>query len=353
MADCRGRFSGESGRSGHVTLHDVAALAEVSIATVSHYLSGNVHVSKPTGERVQRAIDALGYVPNSTARNLKTERTRMFTLSVSDLRQPYYSRLASEIIDAAQRRGYGVVVHTTGLNRDRAIEGVASVRRRVTDGLIISPSLLSDRDVGLFRGAYPLVVAGNQMYETVAPTVSVDNVSAAYDATMHLLSVGCRHVALIAGGDSSKRDAKTLRFRGYCKALHDSGVTFDDRLVRDIYDWTVVGGEEAVTSLLDLGMTFDGILAGNDLLALGAIQRLRERGIRVPDDVRVVGFDNSDQGRYVVPSLTSVDLECARVAEESVKCLIDQIEQGRRPDPLPTITVRHTVVYRDSSPESE
>lgn len=340
-----------TGRDGRATLHDVAALAGVSVTTVSNFLSGYPYMRASTRDRVRAAIDELGYVANPAARTLKTGRTGLLTLSVSDLRQSYFAELAERIIAAARRRGYGVMVESTGLDRSRELGGIDSVRNRITDGLIISPAMMTSADVSAFDGDYPLVMLGVQPFAAPCPHFLVDAVRAARDATMHLVRAGCRRIAIVGGALEGEESSRTTRARGYRMSLEEAGLPFDPRLVRDVRDWNALNGARAVAALFDDGIRPDGIVACNDHLAFGAMHQIRDLGLNVPGDVRVIGFDDIDEARFSIPSLTTVDQSSDAMADESVGSVIAQIEAGHRA-PASVEHVPHRIVYRASSPEA-
>lgn len=336
--------------NGNVTLHDVAAAANVSIATVSNYLSGYPHMRPATKERVRKAIDDLGYVANRAARTLKTGRTGLITFSVSDLRQTYFAELAERIIAAARYRGYGVMIESTGLNRGREIDSIATVKRRMTDGLIISPACMGADDAAVFEGTYPLVMLGAQPFEAPCPHILVDNVQAAYDATTHLIKAGCSRIALVGGAEDGVESSRTARVRGYVRALEAAGRPVRRDMIRTVDDWNALGGARAVAALFDDGIRPDGIVACNDHLAIGVMRQLKDLGLSIPGDVRVVGFDNIEDSRFSIPSLTSVDLNADMVAIKAVDSVIDQAMAGGRAEAC-VEHVPHSLAYRASSPE--
>lgn len=338
-------------RSGRVTLHDVAREAGVSIATVSYYLSGRPYVKDSTRARVQAAIDKLGYVANSSARTLKTGCTGMLTLTVASLKQPYYAEFAERVIAAAYRSDYRVMVESAGFHRGRS-GGVEAVRSGMSDGLIVTPTMLRRSDAALLDGDYPLVMVGTHPFDPICPEFSVDNVQAAFDATMHLVRSGCRRIAFI-GAEPRVPDADQMvgqqRLEGYRWALREAGMAFDDRLVRSAFIWDMDNGANAVSGLVGARLGIDGIVVGNDVMALGVIRRLDNYGIRVPRDVRVIGFDNVQQDRVNIPSVASVDVGLREVAERAVDSLVRQIRDGRRAAPA-SVTVAHRVICRESAP---
>ncbi|NMM94950.1 LacI family DNA-binding transcriptional regulator [Bifidobacterium oedipodis] len=341
--------SGPSQHRQQTTLRDVAKLAGVSIATVSHYLSGYPYMRESTKARVKQAIDQLGYVANTSARNLKAGRTHLITLSVTDLRQSYFAELAERIIAAARYRGYSVLVESTGLNLQNELASIDSVRQQRTDGLIISPAILDTGNSSALDGNWPLVMLGAQPSPASAPYIHIDNTQAAKEATTSLINAGCRRIAMIGGALTGPISSRTTRAKGYCLALEEAGIALDKRLIREVGDWNSLSGARAIGDLFDLGIQPDGILAGNDHLAFGVIRQLKDMGLRVPADVRVIGFDNIDEAQYSIPSLTSVDQNADNIAIRAVDSLIDQINAGHRA-PSADIVMPHTIVYRASSP---
>ncbi|QOL35427.1 LacI family DNA-binding transcriptional regulator [Bifidobacterium lemurum] len=337
-------------RKAKVTLPDVAKLAGVSVASVSNYLNDYPHMRPTTKQRIQNAIDELGYVVNEQARNLRSGRTGLITLSIPDLNQIYFAELAEEVIKAARTRGYGVIVESTGNDKQRELDSIASMARNMTDGLILSPVKMSNDDVASMEGDFPLVMLGERVFKAPAPHVMMPNEAASRAVTEHLLDAGCRTVAVVGGTlDGSNSSSRSLRTQGYVEAMRHRGLTVDPALVREVGEWTSKNGALAVERMYREGIRPDAIFALNDLLALGVISQLREMRVRVPESVRVVGFDDINEAQYTIPSLTSVNPDRARIAELAVDLILGQVMTGRRAsaDKYP---VPFTLVYRDSSP---
>ncbi|PXY85778.1 LacI family DNA-binding transcriptional regulator [Bifidobacterium asteroides] len=334
------------------TLVDVAKRAGVSIGSVSNYLHNRPHMSEKMRKRIKDAVDDLGFVANESARTLRSGRTGLITLSIPDLRQVYFAELAEEVIRAARERGYGVIVESSGNSRERELACLSDVHRNMTDGLIMSPVKMSQDDLSLMEGDYPLVILGERVFGGPAPHVTVENEAASKAATEHLLRAGCKHIAVVGGSlDSSISSSRSLRTRGYLRALKEHGVTVDESLIRETGEWTSESGARAVRQMLAEGIRPDAIFALNDLQAFGVSSQLRELRIAVPEQIRVVGFDNIDEARYTIPSLTTVDPMRTVVAQKAIDLLIGQIETGRRASPAEYLT-GYDIVYRHSSPKA-
>lgn len=334
------------------TLRDVARLAGVSVASVSNYLNDYPYMKAATRDRIAAAVEELGYVTNAQARNLRSGRTGLISLSIPDLKQIYFAELAEEMIKAAREYDYRIIVESTGNSKQREIDSVCSMARRMTDGLILSPTRMRVDDVSALEGDYPLVILGERIFNAPAPHVVIANEEAARSVTNHLLRAGRRQIAVIGGTmDRSVASSRSLRTLGYIKALADHGVEVDTALVRECGEWTSLEGAKTVREMYDEGIRPDGIFALNDLLALGVISQLREMRVRIPETVRVVGFDDIDEARYATPSLTTVDPKRSEVARLAVRLILDQLEAGER-FPQRQVGVGFDLVYRASSPEA-
>lgn len=333
------------------TMHDVARVAGVSIKTVSNVINDYPHVRPGTRSRVEAAIAELAYRPNASARGLRSGRTGVIGLAVPALRENYFAELADFIIRAAEARSVGVVVEQTNGDREAELLAVSGGRRRFTDGLLLSPVELGQSDAALLDVEYPLVLLGDRIFGGPTDHVAIHNTSAARAGVEHLLGIGRRRIAVLGGvdGDPAEPSSASLRLRGYQEALAAAGIAADPALVRPCAHWSRAAGAEAVHAMIAEGVTFDAVFALNDTLALGALRALAGEGISVPGDVAVLGFDNIDEARFSVPSLSSVDAGKERIAEVAVDLLLERIaEKGPRQPPR-TIQPAFTVVAREST----
>ncbi|MFJ6678564.1 LacI family DNA-binding transcriptional regulator [Microbacterium sp. NPDC091382] len=307
------------------TLHDVARLAGVSIKTVSNVVNGHPHVRPSTRDAVERAVAELGYTPNLTARNLRSGRTGAIALAVPDLALSYFAELAGMVIARAEERGVVVLVEQTGGERERERELLRSPRLGLTDGLILSPLGLDAADLAARPGSYPTVLLGERVFDAPLDHVTMRNAEAARAATSHLLASGRRRVAVLGAHEGAADGAAGLRLQGHRAALAAAGVPFDPALVVATRFWDRSGGADAVRDLVARGVEFDAVFGLNDTLALGAIRALQEARRRVPDDVAVVGFDDLDEARYSIPSLTTIDPGRRWIAQAAVDSLLERV----------------------------
>lgn len=318
--------------AGAVTIQDVAKAAGVSPMTVSHVLNAHPHVKDSTRARVLAAIEELGYRVNVAARNLRTGRTGTIGLAVPEIDRPYFGQLAAEIISAADRRGMRVVVEQTGASRENELDALFLSRKRMYDGLILSTVGLGAADIELLRVDYPVVILGERIFEGPVDHVAMPNVEGAAAATRHLLEQGCRRIILLDGAVSGEVDMSHLRAIGYRRALEEAGISFDPTLVRAIDVFTMKSGESAIRSAVHDELEFDGVFCVTDTVGIGVLRGLASEGIRVPDQVKVIGFDNIRETEFLVPSLSSVDPDHANMAEKAVGLLARRIDEGPSPD---------------------
>ncbi|MCB2176128.1 MAG: LacI family transcriptional regulator [Actinomycetales bacterium] len=329
-------------------MHDVAAMAGVSIKTVSNVVNGYPYIRPATKQRVEEAIERLGYQLNITARNLRQGRTGMIGLALPELSLPYFAELADSVIAAADDLGLTVLVELTGAVRQREIDVLKSDRRRLSDGLLFSPLALGQEDAGLLDVGYPLVLLGERIFNGPADHVTMANVEAARAATEHLLSAGRRRIALIGAHPGERIGSAGLRETGYRQAIEAAGLTVDPALIVEAGLWHRSTGAEATHRLLDSGAPVDAVFALNDAMALGALHALHDRRVTVPDDVAVIGFDDIDEAKYSTPTLTTVSPGREQIAQTAVDLLRRRID-GTADEPFQQFVADFSIVVREST----
>ncbi|MFS0735091.1 LacI family DNA-binding transcriptional regulator [Microbacterium sp. 1P10UB] len=333
-------------------MHDVARVAGVSIKTVSNVINDYPHVRPDTRNRVQDAIAELDYRPNLSARGLRSGRTGVIGLAVPALRENYFAELADAVIRSAEAHGLGVVVEQTSGERDAELLAVSGGRRRFLDGLLFSPVAMGQTDAAaLTGGSFPLVLLGERIFDGPTDHVVMHNTTAARAAVEHLLERGRRRIVLIGADPAAGDEASSasLRLKGYRQALDAAGIEIDPALIRPCEHWNRAGGADTVRGLLNEGVDFDAIFTLNDTLGLGALRTLGAAGLRVPDDVDVIGFDNIDESRYSVPSLSTVDTGRDEIAAIAVELLIERIAEKDDARPPRTIKPDFRIVAREST----
>ncbi|WP_210418495.1 LacI family DNA-binding transcriptional regulator [Agromyces intestinalis] len=328
----------------------MARRAGVSPMTVSNVVNGHPHVRPATRQRVLEAIAALDYHVNTTARSLRQGRTGVIGLAVPNLDHPYFGLLARLLVERAAAEGYDVVVEQTGARREGELGAITRSRLRSYDGVVLHASELANADAELLRGEYPIVVMGERAYDEPVDHVLMGNEEGARLATRHLIERGCRRIAIIGGrlGSPDDIDVSTLRTRGYLRALDEAGIARDDRLVR-VAVLGFEGGRSGVHALLDEVGPVDGIVGATDQVAVGVLRGLRERAVSVPDEVRVVGFDDIPVAAFTVPSLTTIEPDHDGMADAVVRLLLERISGERRADDYREIVSGVWLVEREST----
>ncbi|MBD0419097.1 LacI family DNA-binding transcriptional regulator [Streptomyces sp. TRM S81-3] len=330
------------------TLRDVARRAGVSIRTVSNVVNGSVPVSEELRTRVQAALDELDYRPNLVARNLRRGRSGMIALVVPELDVPYFAELAREVITAARAHGYVVMLDQTDGDgeRERELLGRES-RATMFDGLLLSPLTISAEELRSRTNRVPVVLLGEHIFNGSFHHVAIDNVAAAREATEHLLGLGRRRVAAIGDQPYSTGETAQLRTIGYRQALERAGHAVDEELIVPTQRFHRHLGAQAMEHLLALPEPPDAVFCYNDLLAIGAMRAAARAGVRVPDDIAVVGVDGIQEGQYSSPSLTTVAPDKAEIARTAVGTLLGVID-GSAPPPTET-KAPHRLLVREST----
>lgn len=310
-------------------LIDVAQEAGVSPKTVSNYVNGYPFMSEATRVKVREAIAKLDYRPNRSARSLRTGKIGIIGLAVPRLSTPYFAELASMMTEAAEERGYTLLIDQTGGDVERERRSVAGVGRQALDGVIVSALRMSATDVRKAADAIPVVVLGESARPPGIPYVGVDNVVAARAATEHLLGLGRRRIAAVGPVINSRGGTWALRRKGFLQAMRAAGVAADPVYEVKIRNFDRDQGVQAMTKLLELAEPPDAVFCFSDLLAIGALSVLHRRGVRVPEDIAIMGWDDIEEASYTWPPLTSVRADPQVVARTAVDFLLRRINDER------------------------
>lgn len=329
-------------------MKDVAGVARVSPKTVSNVLNGVVPVAPATRDRVERAIADLGYVPNLSARGLRSGRTGIIALVVPELRTPFSAELTHEFVELAHARGLAVQIEQSWGDPGRTNELVTAARQHLVDGVVINPVTLEENALLQRAGlpAVPLVAIGEVLQQDV-DQVWVDSVEAARSMTALLLEQGHRRVALI-GAPGAGMDTATGRLRrdGYRRAHELAGVPLDPALERMCAEWTPRGGAAAVDALLAEGLPVDALFCCTDSIAVGALSALWLAGVRAPEEVSVAGFDDIADGEFASPPLTTVHFDRRVYARAALDRLTARIDGDA--SPAQRIAIPSRIVQRSS-----
>ncbi len=329
-------------------IYEVAKRAGVSTATVSRVMSGQKQVvSAATRRRVLRAVEQLGYTPNSAATNLRTLKTRKLLVTVPDIANPFFALILQGIEDAAQREGYAVLLGDTQHDPEREDRYAQMLRRKEADGLIFLGHRLPAEAESIIAAAAPRcapIVNGCEFSPQLGvPSVHIDNAKAAHEAMDYLYTLGHRRIGIVTGPLVSplSRD----RLRGVTACAKARGIA--DRLVIVNGDFSIGSGVSAAERLLQARTPPTAIFCFNDEMAMGVIETARRRTVRVPDQVSVVGFDDIRFARHTDPPLTTVAQPMREIGEGCVRLLLE-ILQGHTLDPV-SVTLPHELTIRGST----
>ncbi|WP_433354738.1 LacI family DNA-binding transcriptional regulator [Microtetraspora malaysiensis] len=322
------------------TINTIARHAGVSIASVSRVLNG-LPTREETVRRVLRAAEELGYVPNSVARSLKSRRTNQVAFAMADIGNPVYLAMVREIQPVLRAAGYRLLLHSTDADVADELDVLRGLGERYVDGLIMSPLRVTEGHLSALAAARaPVVVIGSVPEGAGVDNVRADSRAGVRLALDHLYGLGRRRIAFVNGPADTVPGA--ARAAAYREALDALDLPYDEDLV-EVGDFYRAEGARAVRTLLDRAGDVDALMCANDLIALGALDVLRRAGRRVPEDVAVVGMDDTDLAAVAWPSLTSVSLGSARRGRAAAELLLDRLENGEREPRVVTVEPRLAV----------
>lgn len=305
------------------SIRDVAQLADVSTATVSHVLNGTRYVSPGLTQRVQTAMVELNYQPDAVAQSLRRRKTLTLGLLVPSVEIPFFASVAYSIERSAADNGYNIILCNSGWQMSTEQAHLRDLLARRVDGLICISASMSAAEIGpVIEGGTPVVMFERQMPDIGLDAVGIDNELGAYVASRHLLKLGHRRIAIVKGMVIST--VSDDRLRGCRRAFNEAGISLDDLLLFS-GNFLPETGWQATEHFLALPEPPTAIFAFNDLMALGVLNRLTQSSLRVPQDVSVVGFDDIPLSRYMNPALTTVRQPQTQMGRRAVELLLQRI----------------------------
>jgi len=331
-------------KSERVTIKDLAHEVGLSYATVSRALNNHPRISQNTKERVLRAAQDLGYRPNYFAKSLVKRKSNLIGLLVYDFRNTFYPELIRIIQDRAEELGYWVIQGSTDDKLDKSNSLITSMMNTGVDGIIIASVREDDPTVkNLFDVGFPVVLVNRRIHAEVGDYVVLDNEDGAYLAVKHLYKLGHRRIGMIKGPSFTSTGEE--RYIGYLKAIQDSGLPFEDGLIKEGFFREDVGHQLA-KRLMSMSNPPDSILCGDDEIAMGAMRALDDMGLRVPDDVALLGFDDSHISSHPRIQLTTISQDVTKMGSLATEILIRRIE-GRSSE-YERITLKPNLIIRKS-----
>ncbi len=328
-----------------VSIAQVAEHAGVSVATVSRVLNGKQAVKEPTRARVAASIQAMGYRVNQLARSLRTDESRLLLVMVPDIGNPFYAQIVQGIDGVVQDQGYSLLLCETGgdANRERRYFDLLEARR--ADGAIcLDPDTVQQAllDHGI---AFPWVACCEFDSQVAVPYVGIDNRAAAHEATSYLISKGHRRIAFV-NSDTRFMYARE-RLRGYTDALAQSGIAAQPGYCLAVDSLDFSAGKRAAGMLLALAQRPTAVFAVSDTLAIGVIRGLRDAGLRVPEDMAVMGFDDIALAEQSCPALSTVRQPMRALGRQAAALLLEQLDNPGAPSA--GVLLPHSLVLRESA----
>lgn len=335
-----------------ITLKQIAETLGISITTVSKALKGYPDVSPKTRKAVLELAQSLSYTPNSFAVNLRTKESRTIGLIIPEVVHHFFSSVINGIIDEAEKNGYLVIILQSNESLELEKKQVELLMQKRVDGIIMSLSNESNDDEhirDILRKEVPFVMFDKISKLIPCSKVIINDQKAAYNAVNHLIQKGCRKIAHIRGPVNPQNAID--RFLGYKKALEQNGIPFDSKLVYTCKNVTFEEGLAFGKQIEIEHPDVDGIFVITDLVAVGVLAHFNEVGIKVPEQVKVIGFSNWFMSQVITPKLSTVDQPSFEMGVQSFKLLLEEINTKKELHPFQprTIELETSVIERDST----
>lgn len=312
-----------------IRLKDIAKKAGVSTTTVSRVLNNkrsNIPVSQTTKEKVKKIARELNYQPNANARALVSKKTKIIALVLPEDIGSFFNKVIEGIEEYLKENDYRLILCTTGYEPpEKVIEEL--LRQNIVDGVLIGSSTrITNKDhfINIVKdNSFPTVFITNSWYDF--PSVRVDSYRGAYQATKHMINKGRKKLAIITGPNLDEIVDSQERFKGFKDCLHDNNLELkDDYIIYGKYNYKK--GYDSAKKLLSLDNPPDGIFISEDQMAMGAMRAAVELGVKIPEELSIIGFDNIDQAKYLNPSLTTVSQPRIKMGKKAAEMLIKLIE---------------------------
>jgi len=332
-----------------ITIYDLAKKLKISPATVSRGLKDHPAISKKTKKKIFDLADEIGYRQNHFARNLRNQKTETIGVIVGKLNSNFQSAVISGIEHIANSYGYNLIISQSSEKSTKEAANAKTMFNSRVDGLLVSLAYDTEELChfdSFFKKNVPVIFFDRVMEHPNCTCILIDNAKAAYEATAHLLGQGCKRIVHLTA--TPKQNVYVDRLNGYKKALEKHGVKFKEEMVI-IGDLTMEAGIEAAEKIMKMKPIPDGIFASNDNAAVGCMIALKEKGVRIPDDIAVVGFNNDPVSRVVEPNLSTIEYNGYEVGVVAARHLINHLNGISPIHSTNTIILRSEFIMRASS----
>lgn len=332
-----------------VTIGDVAKVARVSKTTVSRIINGNYsHTTEETRLRVLKAIKELDYRPNALAKGLKSDRTNVIGIVLSNFKNPFWTTVLEGVEDACQELGYNLMVCNSNEEKETEEEYIREFQMRQVDGIIINPTV---KNLELYRKLvetkYPLVVVNRRIPELDTNYVIMDNLKGAYSAVDHLIKTGRKKVAVLAY-DNPNISTWRERIEGYQLALLRNGFTTDDFISLEL-EQNSTNTKEVIINFLQSHPDIDALFSTNNMITLDVLGSMKQLNLTIPDDIAIVSYDETIWAQYLDPPLTTIRQPGYRMGKMAAEILIKTMTEEKKQDQPETIVLEPELIIRHSS----
>jgi LacI family transcriptional regulator len=329
----------------NVTIYDVAREANVSMATVSRVVNGNPNVKPSTRKKVLEAIERLGYRPNAVARGLASKKTTTVGVIIPDISSIFFAELARGIEDIATMYKYNIILSNSDQNKDKELHLLNTMLGKQVDGILFMGGYISEEHVAEFKKSpVPIVLAATIEENSIIPSVNIDYEQAAYDAVAFLIEKGHKRIAYVTGPADDPINNKKLA--GYRRALEEHGLTYDENLIIE-GDYSYDSGIEAYEKITELDEQPTAVFVGTDEMALGVIHSAQDHGVNIPEQLEVVGFDNTRLATMVRPRLTTVVQPMYDIGAVAMRLLTKYMNKEHVDNHI--VVLPHRIEYRQST----
>lgn len=331
-----------------ITIYDIAEALQVSPATVSRGLNNHPGIRKDTKKKISDMARKMGYRHNAFASNLRRKNTNTIGVIVHTLKSYFMSTVISGMEKVANKHGYQLIISQSQESFKKEVASVTTMFNSRIDGMMVSlafDTLSTKHFEEVIKKQIPLIFFDRVIEHPNCTSVVIDNKRAGYDATKHLIEQGCKRIVHIDG--NLNRNVYADRLEGYKMALLEAGIPFDPTLVisNELNDQSI---NEAAQTILRMEKLPDGIFTANDISAVACIQELKKAGIRIPEDIAVVGFNNDPISRVIEPNLSTIDYPGQEMGEIAATTLINKLKKSSIGN-LNSIVLRHKLIIRESS----
>lgn len=312
-----------------VRIKDVAELANVSNATVSRVLANKPYIREEIRQRVLEAVETLGYQPDRVARTLRVQSSQIIGLIITDIQNPFFTALVRAVEDQAYAHQFAVFLCNSDESPDKESLYIDLMISERVAGVIVVPTRENSRAIDKLRKAkIPMVLVDRQIHELEIDTVIIDNFKAAHDLVAHLVDQGHHRIGAILASPEIATGFE--RYQGYVAALAERGIQVDPDLVRTGLPKEVLG-RQFVNELLDLPVPPTAIFTGNNLLTVGALHGIKDRGLIIPEDISIVAFDDMEWYSVITPTLTAVAQPTYELGWAAADLILRRIENFDKP----------------------